>query len=245
METKQLKYNFIIDIDRAREIDRLSDLKEKWYGLNGTDNVGCCTYLYKKYGYPETYEDFYNSYITDNVNLIQNETNIGRSIGRNEHYLYKIAKVLAKKDNYRFTMEEYYSYIIKKLIVDTLDGSKMEAKVNEMLLAKGYRTESPSLVEDTKYGIDLKVIKDNKLICMIQVKPHTFFIGNNNQSLIKDRIKALVKEQNVKNLYHVPTAYIIYNKNTKEFIRTNGKLTHRLSQLINEDGTTKNLINKY
>lgn len=238
METKQLKYNFIIDIDRAREIDRLSDLKEKWYGLNGTDNVGCCTYLYKKYGYPDTYEDFYNSYVNDTLSS-------GKENGRNEHYLYKIAKVLAKKDNYRFTMEEYFSYIIKKLIADTLDGAQMESKVNEMLLSKGLITEAPTLVEDTKYGIDLKVYKENKLVCMIQVKPHTFFIGNNNQSLIKDRVKALVKEQNVKNLYHVPTAYIIYNKNTKEFIRTNGKLTHRLSQLINEDGTTKNIINKY
>ena len=238
METKQLKHSFIIDIDRARFIDRNTDLKEKWYGLNRTDNVGCCTYLYKKYGYPDTYEDFYNSYINDTLN-------VSRENGRNEHYLYRIAKVLAKKDNYRFTMEEYYSYIIKKLIADTLDGAQMESKVNEMLLSKGLTTEAPTLVEDTKYGIDLKVYKENKLVCMIQVKPHTFFIGNINQSLIKDRVKALVKEQNVKNLYHVPTAYIIYNKNTKEFIRTNGKLTHRLSQLINEDGTTKNIINYY
>jgi len=70
----------------------------------------------------------------------------------------------------------------------------MESKVNEMLLSKGLTTEAPTLVEDTKYGIDLKVYKENKLVCMIQVKPHTFFIGNNNQSLIKDRVKALVKE---------------------------------------------------
>ena len=230
MRTTTLKQNFTIDIERGREIDRTTDLKEKWYGMNSTDNLGCCTYLYKKYNYPETYEDFYNAYTKDN-------TNFGKESGRNENYLLKMSKLLAIKDENRFEIEDYYSYIIKKLIVDTLDGSKKESEVNEIIKKKGYRTESPTLIEDLKYGIDIKVYEKNKLIYMIQVKPNTFFKGNRNMSLINDRKKALVKERKTKEKYNVNTYYVIYEKKTGKFIKNNGKLLHHLKDLINADGT--------
>ena len=39
-----------INIEKALEIDKTTDLKNLWYGLNSTYNFGCCVYLYKKYG---------------------------------------------------------------------------------------------------------------------------------------------------------------------------------------------------
>lgn len=236
METTQLENNFTINIEKAKQIDRNTNLKEKWYGLNATNNVGCCTYLYKKYNYPKTYNEFYEAYIKDHsVNDKQS--------GRNEYYIYKIAKELSNRDNHRFEISDYYSYIVKKIIVDTLEGAKKESEINEMLIKKGLTTVSPTLDEDLKLGIDLKVYKNNKLLYMVQVKPNTFFIGNNNHSLINDRINAINKEQMVMNIYHVPTIYIIYNKNSGKFIKHNGKLSHRLLNLINTDGTTKNKLN--
>lgn len=236
MRTQQLENNFAINVERGKEIDRTTDLKEKWYGLNSTDNLGCCTYLYKKYGYPEKYKDFYKAYTTDNQDS-------GKENGRSEQYLLNVANILAFKDDFRFSIEEYYSYIVKKLIVDTLDGSKKETEVNELLKRKGLRTESPTINEDLKFGIDIKVYKDDDLKYMIQVKPNTFFIGNRNQSLINDRIKALEKERKTKEQYGVNTYYIIYNKSNGQFILNKGKyLSHRLGDLINNDGTTKNII---
>ena len=236
MRTLTLKENFAIEIKKAIEIDTNTDLKEKWYGMNSTKNFGCCTYLYKKYGYPETYDEFYIKYINDDK--FQDKEH-----GRNEEYIYKMAYMLYLKDDERFCIEDYYSYIIKKLIYDTLNGCKQESKVNDLLKRKGLRTVSPTINEDLKYGIDIKVYEKDKLLYMIQVKPNTFFIGNRNQSLINDRIKALEKEQKTKQQFGVNTYYIIYNKNDNNFILNKGKyLSHRLEELINTDGTTKNII---
>ena len=236
MKTSQLQHNFTINVERGKEIDNTTDLKEKWYGMNSTGNFGCCTYLYKKYGYPDTYEDFYKTYIKD--------TSFNdKEHGRNEEYIYKMAYMLYVKDDERFNIEDYYSYIIKKLIYDTLNGCKQESKVNDLLKRKGLRTESPTINEDLKYGIDIKVYEKDKLLYMIQVKPNTFFIGNRNQSLINDRKLALEKEQKTKQQFGVNTYYIIYNKNDNNFIFNKGKyLSHRLEDLINTDGTTKNII---
>lgn len=236
MITSQLQHNFAINVECGIEIDSTTDLKEKWYGMNSTNNFGCCTYLYKKYDYPDTYEDFYEAYIKDS-------SFNDKEHGRNEEYIYKMAYMLYLKDDERFNIEDYYSYIIKKLIYDTLNGCKQESKVNELLKRKGLRTESPTINEDLKYGIDIKVYEKEKLLYMIQVKPNTFFIGNRNKSLINDRLKAIEKENKTKKQYGVNTYYIIYNKTDGQFILNKGKyLSHRLSDLINTDGTTKNII---
>ncbi len=236
MRTQNLKENFAIEIQQAIEIDNTTDLKEKWYGMNSTNNFGCCTYLYKKYGYPDSYEDFYKEYVKD--------TSFNdKEHGRNEEYIYRMAYMLFIKDDERFNIEDYYSYIIKKLIYDTLNGCKQESKVNDLIKRKGLRTESPTINEDLKYGIDIKVYEKDKLLYMIQVKPNTFFIGNKNQSLINDRKLALEKERKTKEQYGVNTYYIIYNKTDGQFILNKGKyLSHRLGDLINNDGTTKNII---
>ena len=236
MRTQNLRENFAIEIKKAIEIDNTTDLKEKWYGMNSTGNFGCCTYLYHKYGYPDNYEDFYLQYIKDS-------SFNDKEHGRNEEYLYRMAYMLYLKDDERYNIEDYYSYIIKKLIYDTLNGCKQESKVKELLYRKGLRTESPTIHEDLKYGIDLKVYDKDKLMYMIQVKPHTFFLGNKNQSLVNDRKLAIEKERKTKEKYGVNTYYIIYDKNNGQFIQNNGKLTHVLRHLINNDGTIKRNAN--
>lgn len=227
---------FKIDINKCKDVIRLYDyrLKYKWYGLNSTTNCGCCTYLFKKYGQPETVQEFYNSYINDHV--INSRTN-----GRNEDYLLGVAKVLQELDNFRENTDVYFIYIIQKLFVDTFNGCQKEKEVKDIIENAGFKCESPTYNEDIKFGIDLKVYKNNILKYLVQVKPNTFFYGNNNKTLINDRKNAIIKEERSNEKYKVPTYYVIYSKNTGKFIPTkNNKLCHKLTNLIDNEGLTLN-----
>lgn len=224
-----------VDLKRIKEnIERIGTrLNNKWYKLNSTDNLGCVTFLYRKYGYPATYQSFYDKYITDHKE--GSKTN-----GRNLQYLTFIAERLEYMDDYTEPFQAYYDFLIQKLIIDTKDGMAEEEKAKKMLEASGFTCTDPTLEEDLGLGIDLKVKKDNKPICAVQVKPHTFFLGNNNWSLVNDRKRAIEKEKKTKEQLNLPTYFFIYYKNDGEFIKTNGKYAHKLQSLINEDGTTKN-----
>lgn len=223
--------NYTHCINAEKENYRFNNL---WYGMNSTYNFGCMTYLYKKYNCPSTYQAFYESYINDY------EGNDSRTHGRNEEYIKHQATLLAEKDGNKRPKGTYYNYIVKKLIIDTLDGSKKENELKEMLNKSNFQTKEPSYVEDTKYGIDKFIYKDGKLLCIAQIKPNTFFIGNNNDSLINDRINALKKETYCNNTYNVPVVYFIYNKKDGHWILNDkGNKGHKLKNLINNDGTAK------
>lgn len=206
-------------------------LKEIWSNINSTKNWGCCTYLYKKYGCPSTVEDFYIKYTTDD-----DDNNNPKEHGRNKDYIWSYAEMLS--EYVTAPTETIYWYIVQKLIVDTFNGCQKEQKAKELLVSKGYSGVSPTLEEDTEFAIDLKVYNENKHLFNLQVKPDTFFKGNTNQSLIRDRISAFKKDLKAKNKYGVPTLYLVYSKETGSFIHNpKGKYLFRLTDLVNNDGT--------
>ena len=230
--------NYTVNETKCKQtFNRLNNrLKNKWYKLNSTSNVGCMTYLYKKYNNPETYQQFYNMYVSD-------EGDNPKTCGRNEEYINNVATQLGNLDGNKEALETYYDYIIQKLIIDTFNGLKKETEMKQRLEKAGYRCEEPTYYEDTNLAIDFKIYKNGKLYCLAQVKPHTFFIGNNNYSLINDRKIALQKQAIAEKQFFVPVVYFIYNKNSNEWMKnSNGKIAHRLANLINSDGTTKNVI---
>lgn len=222
-----MKHN--LQTNTGLHLDQTTDLKEKWYGLNSTDNLGCVTYLYKKYNRPETVEDFYNAYTADTSTTSTQDI---RTYGRSEEYLENVSSTLAERDNYRFKSEDYFSYILKKLFLDTIKGGKKETELANLLKSKGYIIKEPSFYEDTKLGIDMFVYKKDNLICIIQVKPHTFFIGDKNQSLIKDRQRAIYKEKKCKEQFKVPVFYCIYDKKGNWLRNENNKMCWNLNTLI-------------
>ncbi len=230
--------NYKLDENKCNDafLKHNNRLKNKWYKLNSTSNLGCVTYLYRKYNYPATYQDFFNAYVRDHK---ENSKTNGRSI----EYLSKVASDLSSLDGNKCDISVYFDYIVQKLIIDTFNGLQKEFEAKKLIEKHKLQVEEPTYYEDTDLAIDLKVIKVNCMICAIQVKPHTFFLGNSNRSLINDRRLAIKKENKVKENLNVPVYYLIYNKNSGEWIRTeSGKLLHHLNHLVNEDGTTKNVI---
>lgn len=219
-----------INFDECRNIENsYSQLKKYWYGMNTTSNFGTMTYLYKKYNCPNNYQDFYNYYINDNGN--------DRTHGRNEDYLYLMAEKLYDYSGLPITV--CYNYMCKKLFIDTLDGQKKELEIKNMILSTGYDVKEPNYIQDTAEGIDKLVYKGNKLFCIIQVKPISFFRGNSNYGLIQDRKKALYQEKLCIEKYGVPVIYFIYDKQTNEWVKNSkGNKGHSLRDLINNDGLT-------
>ena len=223
--------NYIIDEWNIRRIGKELNgrLTDVWQNERKVDNLGCASYLYRKYGYPTSYQEFYDKYVNDSI------MHSGEN-GRSEHWLYKVAKDLATSDRHKAPMEDYYAYVVLKVIIDTLDGMKAELKARKMLESSGFTCAEPTVSEDCSLGIDIKVSKNNKQLCAIQVKPISFFRGNNNESLIEDRKKAIEKEYKTQKLLKIPTYFFIYYKEDGSFKMTNGKLAHKLDNLITKDG---------
>ena len=173
---------------------------------------------------------------------INDHKDFSRENGRSYQYLVTKANELREIDNNQCGINVYFDYMMQKLLVDTFNGLAKEGEVKKMLEESGFTTNTPSLDEDRKLGIDLKVFNEDGLMCLIQVKPNTYFKGNRNETLINDRKSAIEKEKLATSIYNVPTFFIIYKKDDGEFIQRNGKYCFKLNNLINEDGTTKNNI---
>ena len=224
----------INESDCRNAVNLHPELKPIWGTMNYTNNFGTLTYLYKKYNSPSTYQDFLSAYIQDSGN-----TTI---TGRSEEYILEQANRFSWSDYNRLPKTTYINYILQKLIIDTLDGQKWEVKAKDFLEDLGYKVLEPSYIQDSKEGIDKLIYKDGKLTGIIQIKPLSFFRGNQNYRLIEDRKLALQKERLCVSKYGVPVYFMIYDKNGNNWITTNGKLAHSITSLISHTGQTNNLI---
>lgn len=227
--------NYTVNATICRETEKNHPFwKNAWYGMNSTNNFGCCTYLYKKYNEPQTYQAFYDNYVND-ISGYKPQT-----YGRSEDYLYQEAEKLKERSGEDYPIEDYYNYIVKKLIVDTYDGCNREKCAAQYIENHGFIVKEPTIQEDKDFGIDLKCYKGETLKFLVQIKPNTFFMGNSNRGLLSDRKSALQKEEICNEKYGVPVFYILYDKNTGEWIKNNnGSIAHKLSDLLWDSGFTK------
>lgn len=220
---------YTVNEKNCRDTEVYPELSRLYYPMKSTYNFGTLTYLYKKYDCPSSYQDFYDCYTADT------KGDDVRTIGRSEDYLQHQAELLSNKSNQPLTT--CYDFIVKKLFIDTLDGLKKETEVKELLVNKGYQVKEPTYIQDIEEGIDKLVYKDDKLFCLIQIKPLSFFCGNSKADLIKDRKLAVQKEKKCIEKYKVPVFYLIYNNRTKKWVTNEkGNKAHLLKTLINEHG---------
>lgn len=217
-----------------------SRLKETWNKINSTERWGCLTYLYKRYGQPESIAEFYYDYVNDFdddcMMFNYEESPNPKEIGRSREFIYQVAEFLQELDDNKEQLDTYYWYIIYKLIYCTFNGCKAERKAKEIIESKMLETKIPTIDEDSKYGIDLKVYNNGKYICNIQVKPDTFF-KSNKESNCKRRIFDYNKTTKATEKFRVPTYYMIYSKNTGNFIKNdNNKFLFKWSDLVDNNG---------
>ena len=228
----------------------------QWKSMAGRPYLGNCSYLFLTWR-PKTYQEFFDRYISEYDNTFDFDTCKGNCYcGRSEEQINALAEKYWKKCNYdpRVSLEKCKDDIINHAIIETFDGHQAELEV------MNYLSNFPEIkvtpcegVLDAVYGIDI-IAKPNKgRPHYIQIKPITTFLGNNNQSLIRDRKNFFAQQPKIER-YLIKEGrsdeisekeYMCYDKRhyerTKEisFLDMNGKKRFGLSELINNNGTTK------
>lgn len=230
-------------------------------------SIGDCSFLYRKYK-PSSYEDFFNKYIkdyTDDFSFENHKGNIycGRSLQQliflSERYFNDIQdynKKMKKKND--VTQQMCFDDLINHIIIETFDGKIVERFLSKMISesSSDFVVEECNGDKDSEYGADIIVKKksDRNYIRYLQIKPHTFFLGTKNKSLISDRKRAIMKEYKLRksldNQGYIE--YIIYNKEAlllrnEILIAKRGKKTKfKITDLIFDNGNPKlDIINDF
>ena len=124
-----------------------------------------------QYYKPSNKEEFWQKYTSDD----------GR--GRSEAFLRDLSD---KMSNYSGETSEACYSALKELILKTMDGIEKEFAFKRLLQDRGNSVEKAWGSLDTS-GVDL-IVNDRYYV---QVKPISFFKGNNNRGLLIDRLKLL------------------------------------------------------
>lgn len=231
------------DFVKTKYISKKYNLE--WKKIAGRNFVGDCSKLFQRLQ-PFNYYDFYMKYTKDGEETVSNRNEM-LFYGRTEEEIEELGKTYRDLcGNYTISLESYIKNIYTHVLIETFDGQICEQKVNQMLTNLGYTYEKPTDNEDSMYGIDFKVFdKSNKLLFVLQIKPISFFIGYRNESLIRDRKSAFVKQDLVLKRFGVPTYYMIYEIVGGGEVRwrcENGKLCFDLSRLCNRYNGLPNKI---
>lgn len=234
------------DFCRTKNVLRKYNVEWKYYA--GRDVIGDCSNLFQRLQ-PTDYYDFYLKYTKDGEETIGNRKKM-KFYGRTEEEIEDIAKMYRDTcGDYSTPLEDYIKNIYTHTLIETFDGQMSEQKVNQLLTNLGYTYEKPQGNEDSRYGIDFKVFKNDVLQFVLQIKPISFFKGVKNESLIRDRKNAFDKQELVWKKFNVPTYYMIYNAVENGEIRwlcENNKLCFELSNLCNrENGIPYALSKEY
>lgn len=210
-----------------------------FWKINGRKNIGDLSYLYQKYQ-PKDYQDFYDKYTSDTTG------DKPEHHGRTEEELRKIAQNYKLYANSTLDDDMFFKNLLWHIIVQTYEGHKQEQVLIEYMNQYELNASSCNPDMDAVYGTDIEATYNNKKF-YVQVKPITFFYGNNNQSLLNDRINAIKKYNKTIADYNAITYYVIYEKGKdgeiKWWYNEKGKLFNKLSDLIAPTGITK--FNKY
>lgn len=257
-ETAITKYKFK---DKTYYSENKKFFNEKynvqWKSIAGTPYIGSCSLLFhdfydkwtKSHTDEPAYEDFFYYYlasadIKDTDNNGRGSINHGRSLAQ----LIKLAELYRKKCNDNSISLEYYlDNIIIHAVFETFDGQIRECLLKRVFNNKGYETKDTTKYWDADLGVDFVVLKDGVIKGYIQCKPLSTFIGNNNQSLVEDRINFFHKEELKKrecdkhNLPYYKTKFLLYEKNDDYSVwigLSDEKKSFYLEELCDANGMT-------
>lgn len=227
-----------IDKKDFQKTNRISKkYNTQWKKFAGRNSIGDCSNLFQRLR-PTDYYDFYLKYTKDGEETVHNREEF-KYYGRTEDEIEEVAKKYMKEcgDN-SYTLEEYVKNVYMHTIIETFDGQRKEEDINQVLVDLGYTYEKPKDNEDSRFGIDFKVFKDNNIVFVLQIKPISFFTGTHNRSLIEDRIGAFEKQSLVQSKYKVPTYFMVYKADDNgcvSWLCENGKMCFELSRLCNQE----------
>ncbi len=172
----------------------------------------------------------------------------GRTINEIRVLAQDLKDVALKGDRYGNKFElsdmEASEYILIRVLDQTFEGYLNELEVaNDIgkLIPLGCAVIPSTGKDDKDGGVDLYVVKDQTLLCGIQVKPMSFFAGFNRDYIRKARIEHDQKHLNFTKQYGVKVFYIVkdrdstlYNVESRPNINLKEKLENNLDCLLQE-----------
>jgi len=207
--------------------------------------IGNCCFLYDQIK-PKTPQHFLDEYLNLANTRLYHDPEYIKRYGRTELELIELAKEYRERilQNYpteNITEEDCLDALIKHIIIETFDGKRVEQSLSDYLQYKGMKMYQLDFDDDSIYGIDM-MGSVNGYDTVIQLKPHTTFLGNANQSLINDRLNFIQKEIKTKQKY--PSVayyrYILYYKEKNGNVQwlskkteTGYKFLFNIDELIN------------
>lgn len=187
-------------------------------GLSPARKIGSFTRLWKQYGKPTDYKDFYNSYSTY-YGLGQLEDSTKKLSSRTE-----------------VDLDICYGWVYYKFFIQSTRGARMEEKALQYINNSGnYTATATPYSIDTTDGIDMFIYKNDKLSYGIQIKPLSFFLKD--FSIIEDRKILKDKLKNSEKKYGIKCYYMIYDRN-EEWIK-NGNYTVWDLNITDNEGNVK------
>lgn len=187
-------------------------------GLSPAWKIGSFSRLWKQYGKPTDYRDFYDSYST--------------------YYGLEQLEDSTKKLSSRTGVDLYicYGWVYYKFFIQSTRGSRMEEKALQYINNSGkYTAIATPYSIDTADGIDMFIYKDGKLSYGIQIKPLSFFLKD--YSIIEDRKKLKDKLKKSEKKYGIKCYYMIYDRK-EEWIK-NGNYTVWDLNITDNNGNVK------
>lgn len=122
-------------------------------------------------------------------------------------YMENANKLIVKQYDY----DTYFNCVLCHVITETYDGKIQETEFMNFLRGLGYQCCYFEGDIDAKYGVDIKVIRNDGRVSAIQIKPITFF-KSNRTDVVRDRMNICHKYENAYKELGIKTYYAIYKK---------------------------------
>ena len=205
-------------ISEIKEGSKFKETMAPWNHLNKSITIGQCLHLYKLLGATNSY-DFSIKYLDSGEELQallkerpKSEHQILKKLhGRTEAEFLSVAhKFLAKLDPTQYTLEDVILYMWVRMFYQTDIGAQRERLTRQALHTKFpyFQFKESSANLDTAYGIDLECYKGDRLVCGLQIKPESYYMGQSPNTL-SAKYQNAIKHQTYSNQYQVPVKYVI------------------------------------
>lgn len=112
----------------------------------------------------------------------------------------------------RVNKDTCYKCIVAFLVYRTWLGVKMEQLAKELLYGTKWEVKDANAEADKKYGVDLIIVKDNKPLYGIQIKPISYFEKTQQKELPQEVLWNMKKNQRYKEKFGYDVKYLYYYK---------------------------------
>ena len=153
------------------------------------------------------------------------------------HYLSLHGKDLDEStkrlmDDTRMDKDSCYNCIVAFLVYKTWLGVQMERLAKELLYGTKWEVKDANADADKKYGVDLIIVRNNKPLYGIQVKPISYLKKTQQEELPKEVLWNKEKNKKYKEKFGYDVLYIYYNEKKKFDIKEIELIKDKIRELM-------------